>query len=149
MRRLAWRTGTTAEASFGALVDGEQLPFTGKLKGTRFKIYPVQRGRIMPMPCIVGSVVGRDSGSLIYLRGRPNTSGFLSGLAWLGLGVFVVLKALPVQGPLIASLFLLFPLAVLAAASLLLRRECSMAYDILQADLGASWERHGSSRLSE
>jgi len=138
MRRLEQRTYTSAGAALGALADSERLPFTGTLKGRRFTIYPVQRRRFMPMPRISGSVVESDSGSLIHLRATPNLSGLLTGVAWLGLGAFIALKALPIQGPLIASLFLCFPIAVLAAAYLLLRRECSMAHEILRADLDAS-----------
>ena len=138
LRRIEQRTYTTAGAAFGALTDRARLPFTGKIDAASFTIYPVQRGRIMPMPRIRGSVVKSSSGSRVLLRSTPNTSGSLTALVWLGFGVFVAFKALPFQGLLIASLSLCFPLAVLAVGCLLMRRECSMAYDTLRADLDVS-----------
>jgi len=115
----------------------EVKAFVGSTSENGFKLSPIQRGRIVPMPSIWGQIEQKEAHSLVRLCGGPNLSALLYLMAFMSFGLVGTILAWPSKG--FGALFVLpFPLLFSALILILLSREIDKAFALIESTLGGS-----------
>ena len=113
-------------------IDG--LPFTGKIEANDFTLSMIQRGRIVPMPKIIGKVVELETGCELVLRSRPSINAAANIALFSAVAIAMVVLMIRNQQPSLLA-FAIFPLLIVGVSIFLLRRESTQAVAVLRQGL--------------
>ncbi len=92
VRRLSsFLTSDTGEA-LEAVIQDNGKHFTGQFNEHQLKASPIMRGRLMPMPTILGQMESSESGTTLHLRARPSIRTLLNIACFPAFGLFLALK---------------------------------------------------------
>ena len=134
LRQLKMLVYSNTAKSIAELQRTDGKPFTGKIAERQFRISHIQRGRIVPLPVTVGTVLDTEDGSQILLRSKPSLNAFINLVVFAVVG-FVLIGVMVLGERFMMLPIALFPFGVVAISVHLLRRECQRTYDVIEQAL--------------
>ena len=130
--------------SFDALAelfDSTGKPFTGTFKQeASLVLFPVQRGRIMPMPRIKVHFVERGDAVSVIMESSPNLNTTLHLVTFALFGLVMTYLSYPTYG-VISSVTMVFPSLFIMIIRHLLLKEISRAVSIITSKIGSAQAR--------